>query len=430
MLRAFPDLIEGIGIQPVSNYGHQLRDAMAEIAPATIDDPQIVLLSHGVYNSAHFEHVFLAREIGVPLVEGADLIVEGDQVLMKTTAGRKRVDVIYRRINDDFLDPEMFEPTSLLGVPGLMRAYRKGKVGLANAVGTGVADDKAVYAYMPRIIRYYLDQDPIILNVETRICREPEALRYTLDHLSELVVKPVGESGGYGITIGPKASADEQAFFKKHKEATATAVVHFYTMDRDNPNSIIQSIRAAWENARGLRHVISIELWTQLNVFYRWLQELKRRDYAVGNLSTLCARIKEQCQLHTGIVEGTMFRDQGLVFYSIGKQMERADQLTRLVDIKYHRLLPQISDVGSAIDVSQWNALLRSAAAYQTYRRIHPSGMTPRMVAGFLLFNPGFARSITTCVSVIRTLVDRLKADPSLEGVVPGAEALMVRRTS
>jgi uncharacterized circularly permuted ATP-grasp superfamily protein len=209
MFRAFPDLVEGIGIRPVSNYGLQLRDAMAEIAPDGIDDPQIVLLSPGAFNSAYFEHVFLAREMGVPLVEGRDLIVEDDHVLMKTTAGRKRVDVIYRRINDDFLDPEAFEPSSLLGVPGLMRSYRKGRVALANAVGTGVADDKAVYAYMPRIIKYYLDQEPIIPNVETHICREKDALAFTLDHLKELVVKPVGESGGYGITVGPKSSAEE-----------------------------------------------------------------------------------------------------------------------------------------------------------------------------------------------------------------------------
>lgn len=219
MFRAFPDLIEGIGIRPVSNYGQHLRDAMAEIAPAGIYDPQIVLLSPGVYNSAYFEHVFLAREMGVPLVEGSDLIVENDLVMMKTTAGRKRVDVIYRRIDDNYLDPLMFEPTSLLGVPGLMRVYQEGRVALANAVGTGVADDKAVYAYMPRIIKYYLDQDPIIPNVETRICREPDALSYTLDHLSELVVKPVGESGGYGITVGPKASAEELEACRKQLEA-------------------------------------------------------------------------------------------------------------------------------------------------------------------------------------------------------------------
>jgi len=168
-----------------------------------------VLLSPGPYNSAYFEHVFLAREMGVPLVEGRDLVVEDDRVWMQTTGGLARIETIYRRVDDDFLDPEVFRADSGLGVPGLMRAYRAGKVALANAVGTGVADDKAVYAYMPRAIRYYLDEDPILPNVETHICREPEALQYTLDHLAELVVKPVGEAGGYGITIGPRASARE-----------------------------------------------------------------------------------------------------------------------------------------------------------------------------------------------------------------------------
>ena len=169
----------------------------------------IVLLSPGTYNSAYFEHVFLAREMGVPLVEGRDLFVDNDRVYMRTTAGRARVDVIYRRINDDFLDPEVFRPDSALGVKGLMRAYFAGNVALANAIGTGVADDKAVYAYMPRIIRYYLGEDAIIDNVETNICREKAALAYTLDNLDRLVVKPVGEAGGYGITIGPRATRAE-----------------------------------------------------------------------------------------------------------------------------------------------------------------------------------------------------------------------------
>jgi uncharacterized circularly permuted ATP-grasp superfamily protein len=168
-----------------------------------------VLLSPGTYNSAYFEHVFLAREMGVPLVEGSDLLVDNDRVYMRTTGGLAPVEVIYRRINDDYLDPEVFIAESRLGVPGLMRAYRAGNVALANAVGTGVADDKAVYAYMPRVIRYYLGEEPILANVETHICREPQALRYTLDHLAELVVKPVGEAGGYGITVGPKASRAE-----------------------------------------------------------------------------------------------------------------------------------------------------------------------------------------------------------------------------
>ncbi|MFD1623024.1 circularly permuted type 2 ATP-grasp protein [Azospirillum griseum] len=209
MQRVFPDLVQDIGIRPVDNYGHKLLDAMMEIAPAGVDDPQVVLLSPGTYNSAYFEHIFLAREMGVPLVEGRDLVVENDRVFMKTTNGLAPVHSIYRRLDDAFLDPRAFNPDSLLGVPGILDAYRKGNVALANAIGTGVADDKAVYCYVPRMIKYYLDQDPIIPNVDTRICREADALQYTLDHLAELVVKPVGEAGGYGITIGPRASKAE-----------------------------------------------------------------------------------------------------------------------------------------------------------------------------------------------------------------------------
>ncbi|MBV8092159.1 MAG: circularly permuted type 2 ATP-grasp protein [Acetobacteraceae bacterium] len=209
MMRAFPDLLDGIPLRAVENYGPKLAQALREIAPRPTDRPRIVLLSPGIYNAAYFEHVFLAREMGVPLVEGSDLRVENDRVYMRTTRGLSRVDVIYRRISDEFLDPEVFRPDSVIGVPGLMRAYRAGNVALANAIGTGVADDKAVYAYMPRIIRYYLAEDPVLSNVTTHICGEPEGLCYTLDHLQELVVKPVGEAGGYGITIGPRATGQE-----------------------------------------------------------------------------------------------------------------------------------------------------------------------------------------------------------------------------
>jgi uncharacterized circularly permuted ATP-grasp superfamily protein len=211
MLRTFPDLMSGIRLRPVDDYGRRLRAAMTEIAPGGLDDPQVVLLSPGIYNSAYFEHVFLAREMGVPLVVGPDLIVENDRVFMRTINGLRPVHTIYRRLNDDFLDPKVFRPESMLGVPGLIGAWKAGNVAIANAVGTGVADDKAVYAYMPRIIKYYLSEEPLIQNVQTNICREAEGLQYTLDHFDKLVTKPVGESGGYGITIGPRASKEELA---------------------------------------------------------------------------------------------------------------------------------------------------------------------------------------------------------------------------
>lgn len=210
MMRSFPDLLEGMKILPVSDYGKRLRGKLSETAPAHAENPNIVLLTPGVFNSAYFEHVFLAREMGVALVEGRDLIVDDDDcVFMKSISGLKPVHLIYRRIDDDFLDPEVFRKDSMLGTPGLMRALKAGNVTIANAVGAGVADDKAVYAYMPRIIDYYLGEDAILKNVKTWICREADDLAYVLDHLDELVVKPVGESGGYGIVIGPKATKAE-----------------------------------------------------------------------------------------------------------------------------------------------------------------------------------------------------------------------------
>jgi uncharacterized circularly permuted ATP-grasp superfamily protein len=219
MSRMFPDLFDGIAVRPVSDYGMRLHAALSEIAPSGTAEPRIVLLSPGIYNSAYFEHIFLAREMGVPLVEGKDLIVEDGRVWMRTTAGLAPVHAIYRRLNDDFLDPDVFNPDSQLGLRGLIDVWRHGRVALANAVGTGVADDKAVYAYMPRIIRYYLSEDAILSNVQTNICAEPEGLAYTLDHLHELVVKPVGESGGYGIIIGPRATAAELEEFREKLKA-------------------------------------------------------------------------------------------------------------------------------------------------------------------------------------------------------------------
>ncbi len=214
MRRIFPDLLDGIAIRPVGSYGMMLQSALAEIAPTGVSDPQVVLLSPGIYNSAYFEHIFLAQEMGVPLVEGNDLVVEDGYVYMRTTAGLAPVHSIYRRLNDDFLDPDVFRPDSTLGVRGLMESWRRGRVAIANAVGTGVADDKAIYAYMPRIIRYYLGEDAILANVQTHICGEPEGLAYTLANLEKLVVKPVGESGGYGLIIGPHATASEIAAFR------------------------------------------------------------------------------------------------------------------------------------------------------------------------------------------------------------------------
>ena len=208
---ALPETIAQHRIRPVAGYPQRLLAALRAAAPAGVTDPTVVVLTPGVYNGAYFEHALLARTMGVELVEGRDLECRRGRVMMRTTKGLEPVHVIYRRVDDEFLDPVHFRADSVLGCPGMIDAARSGNVTLANAVGNGVADDKLVYTYLPDLIRYYLDEDPIIENVETHICREPEGLKYTLANLSKLVVKPVGESGGYGITIGPRASREQLA---------------------------------------------------------------------------------------------------------------------------------------------------------------------------------------------------------------------------
>ena len=215
MIRLFPELFSQHRVAPVENYTDDLLATMKSVAPRSASsDPTCVLLTPGLFNSAYYEHTFLADKLGVELVEGRDLFVKADVVYMRTTEGPKRVDVIYRRLDDDFLDPLVFRPDSALGVPGLMSAYHAGNVTLANAVGTGVADDKAVYSYMPEIVKFYLGEEPILKNVPTWRCREPEELKYVLDKLPELVVKEVHGSGGYGMLIGPKATTAEIEQFR------------------------------------------------------------------------------------------------------------------------------------------------------------------------------------------------------------------------
>jgi len=205
MRRTFPRVFELAEVLPVDHYPAELVEILRSLSPRPSDRPVIVLLTPGLYNSAYFEHCFLAQEMGIELVEGRDLVVVDDCVYMKTIHGLTRVDVIYRRVDDDFLDPLAFRADSLVGVPGLMNAYRAGNIALANAVGTGVADDKAIYAYVPKFIKYYLGEDPILHNVDTYLCSEPDQLAYVLEHLPELVVKAVGESGGYGMLMGPSS---------------------------------------------------------------------------------------------------------------------------------------------------------------------------------------------------------------------------------
>lgn len=219
MKRAFPRLFEKMGIRPVDDYPQRLLEMLTSIAPDGVDSPTVVVLTPGIYNSAYYEHAFLAREMGAELVEGRDLLVADGMVHMHTTQGLKRVDVIYRRIDDDFIDPTVFREDSMLGVPGLMDVYRAGRVAVANAPGTGIADDKAIYTFVPQIIKYYLDEDAIIPNVPTYLCRDPKQMDHVLNHLEELVVKATDGAGGYGMLIGPASTlADREDFAARIKD--------------------------------------------------------------------------------------------------------------------------------------------------------------------------------------------------------------------
>ncbi|HEU4405141.1 MAG TPA: circularly permuted type 2 ATP-grasp protein [Polyangiaceae bacterium] len=219
MKRTLPAVFEASRVRPVDVYPGRLRRALEDVSPRPRDGSTIVLLTPGVYNSAYFEHSFLAQQMGIELVEGRDLVVRDHTVYMRTTRGLKRVDVIYRRVDDTFLDPRAFRPDSLLGVPGLMDAYRRGRVALANAPGTGVADDKVVYAYVPKMIEYYLGEAPLLPNVPTFLCVDERQRAHVLANLAAMVVKPANESGGYGMLIGPHASPDERAAFAAKIEA-------------------------------------------------------------------------------------------------------------------------------------------------------------------------------------------------------------------
>ncbi|GAB5444158.1 MAG: circularly permuted type 2 ATP-grasp protein [Fuerstiella sp.] len=215
MKRSFPQVFAASRVRPVMDYPSRLYDTLEHVCPNDVEDPTVVVLTPGIYNSAYYEHSFLAQQMGVELVQGQDLVVQDDFVYMRTTEGFEQVDVIYRRIDDDFLDPQEFREDSALGVPGLMNVFRKGNVALANAPGTGVADDKVIYAFVPEMIRYYLNEEPVLPNVPTYVCDREEDRKYVLDHLAELVVKPANEAGGYGMLIGPHSTVEEQKKFRE-----------------------------------------------------------------------------------------------------------------------------------------------------------------------------------------------------------------------
>jgi uncharacterized circularly permuted ATP-grasp superfamily protein len=240
MMRLFPELFSRNRIAPVDHYPDLLLDNLRSVAPVGVSDPTVVVMTPGMYNSAYFEHAFLAQQMGVELVEGKDLFVNDNAVFMRTTHGPKRVDVIYRRLDDDFLDPLAFRADSTLGVAGLLSVYRAGRVTLANAIGTGVADDKSIYPYVPDMVRFYLSEEPILNNVPTWQCRKPEELDYVLNHLPELVVKEVHGAGGYGMLVGPASTREQIAAFRERVIARPDAYIAQPTLALSNCPTFVE----------------------------------------------------------------------------------------------------------------------------------------------------------------------------------------------
>jgi uncharacterized circularly permuted ATP-grasp superfamily protein len=240
MKQTFPQLFETLRIRPVDDYPSELLEMLESLAPKSVSDPQVAVLTPGIFNSAYFEHSFLAQQMGCQLVEGRDLAVVDNRLMMRTTKGFENVDVVYRRIDDDFLDPSAFRDDSMIGIPGLMEAYRAGNVTLANAPGTGVADDKVVYAYVPEVIKYYLDEDPIIPNVPTYLCWRDEDRAHVLDNLDKLVVKAANEAGGYGMLVGPHASEADREEFAHRIQANPRNYIAQPTLSLSRVPTIIQ----------------------------------------------------------------------------------------------------------------------------------------------------------------------------------------------
>ena len=241
MMRLFPELFSDHRVAPVAHYPDLLLETLRSVAPGGVNDPTVVVLTPGMYNSAYFEHAFLAQQMGVELVEGQDLFVKDNFVFMRTTQGPKRVDVIYRRLDDDFLDPQVFRKDSTLGCAGLVAAYKAGNVTLSNAIGTGIADDKSIYPYVPKMVEFYLGEKPILNNVPTHLCRDPDDLKYVLAHLEELVVKEVHGAGGYGMLVGPAASKQEVEAFRAHLVANPSNYIAQPTLSLSTCPTFVES---------------------------------------------------------------------------------------------------------------------------------------------------------------------------------------------
>ena len=569
MLRLFPELFSRYRIAPVENYPDELLATLKSIAPTSAPgEPTIVLLTPGVYNSAYYEHSFLADKLGIELVEGRDLVTKSDVVYMRTTEGLKRVDVIYRRIDDDFLDPLVFRPDSALGVPGLMSAYQAGNVTLANAVGTGIADDKAVYSYMPQIVKFYLGEEPILKNVPTWRCREAEHLslcarqhrgagrersarlrrlrhadraegrqshhrgvprqaqigpeefhrpadavavdlpdlrrgrhcaaprrsaalraqrprphphragrpdarraqerlaggqfqprrrhqrhlgvgrirlgvgrmtmlsrtadnlywlaRYVeraeylariLDTTLRLTALPlayVGESNEWESAVATAGCA--KPFFAAYSEANEETVTEFLAFSTDNPSSIRNCIETARLNARAVRTALTIEMWDSINSAWLELRKWGNGPPSREEFARFLRWVMGSSLSFDGSAYRTMLRNDAYWFSRLGVYIERADNTARILDVKYHLLLPAQEKVGGPLDYFQWASILRSVSALTAYHWVYRQNVKPWLVADLLMLRDEMPRSLASCYENLVQNLDRIAKAYGLQG--------------
>ncbi len=555
MMRLFPDLFARHRVAPVEKYPDELLSALRSVAPLSASaEPVVALMTPGVYNSAYYEHSFLADKLGIELVEGRDLIVKNDEVFMRTTEGLKRVDVIYRRVDDDFLDPLTFRPDSALGVPGLMSAYAAGNVTLANAVGTGIADDKAVYSYMPDIVKFYLGEEPILKNVPTWRCREPKDLAYVLDNLGRSrgqgsarlrrlrhADRPrrhqgddrgvprqaqarargfyrAADAGAVDLPdlhrIRPRAApcrppavradrarsrhhragrADPRgaegrlpggqfepgrrhqghldsgriemlsrtaenlywlaryveraeylartidatlrvtalpaayigktnewdsalltagvsaSFYEAYQEANEQNVVEYLAFSPSNPSSIKNCIEAARLNSRSVRTALTSEMWDTINSAWIELQEVWGKGTSSREeLAKFLRFVQETSLRFDGSAYRTMLRNDAYWFSRLGLHLERADNTARILDVKYHVLLPEEEHVGGPLDYYQWTSILRSVSALTAYHWVYRETLKPWLIADLLILNDTLPRSLASCYSNLVRNLDQI----------------------
>ncbi len=397
MKRIFPDLFRQCGVQGIEHYSQALLATLRALAPQGVSEPTIVLLTPGVYNSAYFEHAFLARQMGIELVEGRDLVAHDNFIYMRTTEGLRRVDVIYRRIDDDFVDPLAFRQDSSLGAPGLFNAYRAGNVSLANALGTGVADDKAVYAYVPAIIKYYLNEDPVLNNVETFQMSDPVERRHVLSDLAKYVVKAVGESGGYGMLIGPQSTAEQREEFRRARRSGSPKLHR-----AAHHHAVARAVHHRWESAAAPRRSAAVHFVRRKDDRGAGRTHARRSQERIASGKFVAGR-RQQGHLGASLMLSRVAES----LYWMSRYLERAEHTARVVKVQLNLMLERETED----DDRHWRRMLKSLAVEMADVKEGEA----QAAAKALIQSPESRSSIVSCIMAARENARQVREQISSE---------------